>query len=225
MGAAQVVDGLRGSASAPIGWARRPPGGHTREHAWTERPIPPPARDACDQITQSRPIPPRRIRRRTPPPARTSRRRRLAPLRSPSGSGPSVLAARSPTRVVRPASRLTSRLAGRPGRTCSLRRCPRLRPTAPPASRGRRPSLQVRRQKRAGDQRRRVRRRPPRSLRPGARRTLGNRITWGRSPRLDRRSRSRSRVDRTVGRRARQSRTRRSGGIPRSGASRTLGHA
>ena len=45
MGPSQVVDNAcRGSAPAPIGWARRPSGGRTRELAWTERPTPPPAR-------------------------------------------------------------------------------------------------------------------------------------------------------------------------------------
>jgi hypothetical protein len=65
MGPAQVVDSLRGSAPAPIGWARRPPGGHTREHAWTERLTPPPAPGASNQISQNLPIPQGRTRRRT----------------------------------------------------------------------------------------------------------------------------------------------------------------
>ncbi len=246
MGAAQVVDSLRGSASAPIGWARRPPrGAHTREHAWTERPIPPPARDACDQIAQNRPTPPGRTRPRTPPPARTFLRRLLAPLRQRSSSGPSVLAGprprgrttgtsgallirnqavHSPTRIVG----LASRLSVRPGRSPSPRRCLRLRPTAPPASRVQRPRLPVRHQERASrltrarDLRQSRRRRPPRSLEAGAQRTLGNRIAQGRSQRLDRRSRSR--VGRTEGIWARRPRTRRSDGVPRFGAGRILGH-
>gem|GEM_PF-6015796 len=130
MGPAQVVDSLRGSAPAPIGWARRPPGGHTREHAWRGRPTPPPALGVSNQTSQSLPIPQSRTRGRTLSPATTvAPPRPLLPRRRPGRSSRNLLP--SPRQQRRTASRrprlhpapLTCRVA-RPGR---IR--PRRRPT------------------------------------------------------------------------------------------------
>jgi hypothetical protein len=66
MGPCQVADGCRGSAPAPIGWARRPSGGRTRELAWTERPTPPPGQGASTPIARNHPSRPGRPRHPVP---------------------------------------------------------------------------------------------------------------------------------------------------------------
>jgi hypothetical protein len=115
MGPSQVVDGLRRSVSAPIGWAQRPSGGRTRELAWTSRPTPPPGQGVSNPTGQSRPNHPGRtcLRTRRRPRRRTSaRRRRARPRRRPAGSRPT-----DPARPLRhrvPATVVPRRLLGRP---------------------------------------------------------------------------------------------------------------
>ena len=61
-GRSQVVDkGGRGSPPAPIGWARCPSGGRTRELAWTDRPTPSPGPGVSHQTARSPPNLPGRI--------------------------------------------------------------------------------------------------------------------------------------------------------------------
>jgi hypothetical protein len=136
MGPSQVADGCRGSAPAPIGWARRPSGGRTRELAWTERPTPPPGKGASTPIARNHPSRPGRPRHLTPTrpgttralhrpacwtpsaPARPhSRRRRHRPPTTAARASESLRHPR-PTRRVRsiapPLSRTRLRLPPRP---------------------------------------------------------------------------------------------------------------
>jgi hypothetical protein len=107
MGPSQVVDSLRRSVPASIGWAQRPPGGRTRELAWTRRPTPPPGQGPSHQTRQNRPNRPGRTRRRT-----SVRRRPARPRRWPGGSRPSAQA--RPLRRRVPATVLRRRLLRRP---------------------------------------------------------------------------------------------------------------
>src|ERR687897_1002873 len=184
MGPVQVVDSLRGSAPAPIGWARRPPGGHTREHAGTERPPPPPAPGVSNQILQNRPIRPGRIPRRTPgpttaaapvrlllvPPRRLGSSPTLLPsprCRGRTMSCPEVGPVRSrASRYLARGIELPSRPAGCPGRTTRPRRRQRLRRIGGP-----RPPPRDLRAKR-----RRISRRTVQALAPAVDRWLRSRV-------------------------------------------------
>ena len=173
MGPAQVVDSLRGSAPAPIGWARHPLGGRTREHAWTERPTPPPAPGASNQIGQNLPIPLGRTHKRTLSPATTVvPPRPLLPRRWLGRSFPSP-----------PTSPRPRRRTGIPPQTALIRRRLLLRYRAR-ATRPPRPSL--------GCPARTARVRRPPLLRATATRVLAAR--WAHRPRWGIASRRRLRL-------------------------------
>ena len=134
MGPAQVVDSLRGSAPAPIGWARRPPGG-PHEGACVDRttdPTPGPGRLQPDPPEP--PDPPGRTRRRTLSPATT-----VVPPALSSSPWPSRVVAADPPSPHQPAPVTASRR--RPpwsgGAACSARRRRAAgRSAGPPASGG-----------------------------------------------------------------------------------------